>query len=68
MQVEVFYVTATRAGQSDAPRTELAKFFERSNADNHAQKVLAIGTGWIDVEVEPRVEESAAQHPAHRPG
>lgn len=68
-QVEVFYVTAVQAGNPAAKRTELAKFFDQTNAENHVKKVQAVGTGWLDVKVEPpRMESMAAQHPAHRPG
>jgi hypothetical protein len=78
-EIEIHYVTAKLAihvaedakKQKDGhepgfvKRHDLAKFFEHAHAVAHAE---TIGHGWVEKEVETRVEKMSAQHPAHRPG
>lgn len=63
LTVEVFYVSADQAGA----RHDLAKFFEKKSADDHAQ-YLRGARSHSNIEVSMRVEKWVDQHIAHLPG
>lgn len=64
--MRVFYVTERRGDPSAAlSRTDVAKFFRRSDADQH---IAALPAGRSLFEVEEREEAEQLQHLTHRLG
>lgn len=75
--MKVYYVTAVtrldtldwaRSGNdpnSKPVRHDLAKFFERKPAEEHA-KQFHMSSGWTNVRIDECDEPESAQHEAHR--
>ena len=63
--VDVFYV---KRKLSEDKFEEIAKFFERTHAEDNVSRIEGQPTFKDKLSIEKRTEKMIQQHPAHRPG